>query len=278
MTTTKEIHSKLKNLIKFVPTLKNLYPSDVVIIISDLEEVILQQQSEELPLQDTTGYKLTSSDPMSKVIRENKRTIMEVPKEAYGTAFRTIISPVIDDDGKVIGTLGVNSSLDNRENLVQVASQLAASSEEISASTTEMSHSAQELTDYMDNLTTAYNDMNNQMIQTEQILELINSIAKSSRILGLNAGIEAARSGEHGRGFSIVAKEITKLADRSAESVDQIRQLLNNVKDRVDHVAETVTKTSKVSEHQSSAILEISQAIQHLTDVAEDVEELAKNI
>ncbi|CAM5223652.1 Methyl-accepting chemotaxis protein McpU [Ureibacillus acetophenoni] len=49
--------------------------------------------------------------------------------------------------------------------------------------------------------------------------------------------LKAARSGEYGRGFSVVAKEITKLADQSAESVKEIRQLLDGLKDKVRDIA-----------------------------------------
>ena len=61
---------------------------------------------------------------------------------------------------------------------------------------------------------------------------MINAVTKNTRILGVNAGIEAARSGEYGRGFGVVAKEITRLADQSAHSVNEIKQLHDELKRR----------------------------------------------
>jgi methyl-accepting chemotaxis protein len=107
---------------------------------------------------------------------------------------------------------------------------------------------------------------------------MINAVAKNTRVLGFNAGIEAARSGEHGRGFSVVAKEITKLADQSANSVNEIKQLLDELNDKVEHVANIVEDTVQISASQTTAIEEISQSIQYLTDGAEEIEEMAKKI
>ncbi len=274
----RNIHETLNKLIELAPIIQTLFDEEAMISISDREEVIFTLISKELGMPDSTGYKLTSSDPVFQVMKTNKRLSSYIPKELYGTAARTIISPIVDENRQVIGSISIVFSVEKHDRFVRVAEQLAASSEEISASTTEMSTSSHELTGYMNNLLDAYSEMTNQMNQTEKMLELINSIAQSSRILGLNAGIEAARSGEHGRGFSIVAKEITKLADRSAESVDQIRQLLNSIKEKVDNVAQTVSQTVEISKHQSTAIDEISQSIQHLSDVAETIEELSKKI
>lgn len=276
--TDREMHHKLRTIIDFAPVLKGLFEEDVMISISDREYVLYNLPSKELVMPDSTNHQLNTTDPVFQAMKDNKHLVLQVPKDVYGIPFRIIISPIVDENRKVMGSISIIASVEKRDNLVRVAEQLAASSEEIAASTTEMSSSANDLTGYMNNLMAAYSDMNSQMNQTEKMLELINSIAQSSRILGLNAGIEAARSGEHGRGFSIVAKEITKLADRSAESVEQIRQLLNSIKEKVDNVAQTVSQTASISEHQSTAIEEISQSIQHLTDVAENIEELSKKI
>ena len=94
--------------------------------------------------------------------------------------------------------------------------------------------------------------------------------------MGFNAGIEAARSGEHGPGFSVVAKEITKLVDQSASSVNEIKQLLDELNEKVEHVASIVNDTVHISTLQTTAIEEISQAIQYLTEGAEEIEDFSK--
>lgn len=276
---SQKLNEKLEWLIKLAPIIKDVIPGDVMVGITDTERYVHYIPGNEMNLGgDPTGTPIADGDALSTAIKTKRNQYMQVPKEVFGIPFKATGVPVFDDDGKLIGGLGVGISMSNQERLSNMAQQFASTSEEVSASTEELSSSAQDLAQFMENLITAQKEMAEQVNKTEKILGFINSIARSSRILGLNAGIEAARSGEHGKGFSVVAKEITKLADSSAKSVEEISELLSMLKEKVEYIAETVKTTTEISQQQSVATEEISEAINHLAASAEDMEEISRNI
>lgn len=142
------------------------------------------------------------------------------------------------------------------------------------------------------NLETAVGKVGTASGEIVAIIQLIGNIAEETNLLSLNASIEAARAGEAGRGFAVVASEIGTLAKNSAESVDHISTLIEQVnalvKDAVRQTGESAEdiNRSSVMIHQAIDtfekiyvnIQETSQMIEHMVSKVNEVDEVAANV
>lgn len=103
------------------------------------------------------------------------------------------------------------------------------------------------------------------------ILNIIDSIAEQTNLLALNVSIEAARAGEAGRGFSIVAEEIRKLAHNSKESSKEIREIILKVENDSENVVKAMKKVKNLNSEQQEVVFDV-------IDAFKIIDELIKNI
>ncbi len=142
--------------------------------------------------------------------------------------------------------------------------QAVAAVQELAASSQELSATSQHTVTIVE---TAVKEVNS----TAEILQIIRQVAQQTNLLGLNAAIEAARAGENGRGFSVVAAEVRKLADTSSNSVSHINNMLKNFQGSVENVQKNVQQTNLITQEQTKATQEISQKLEDIQTIAQNL-------
>ncbi|MGB9782773.1 MAG: methyl-accepting chemotaxis protein [Moorellaceae bacterium] len=111
--------------------------------------------------------------------------------------------------------------------------------------------------------------------QVGEIVEVINGIAEQTNLLALNAAIEAARAGEAGRGFAVVADEVRKLAEQSRTSSDKIKALLNTI---ASETQEVVNTSEEVSRQVIAQLERVENTVRAFDDILEAVAAMAPMI
>lgn len=173
---------------------------------------------------------------------------------------------------------------------------VATASEEMSASVAEISQQVTEAAKISQEAVTASTDAGAQVSnlseatnKISQIIALINDIAEQTNLLALNATIEAARAGEAGRGFAVVASEVKTLATQTANAtdeisiqVDELQTVSSDAVKSVEGIADTIVRLNEISvtiagtiEEQSSATMEISR---NSIVAAEGAQEVGVNV
>lgn len=152
----------------------------------------------------------------------------------------------------------------------EIAMQVSATMEELAASANDVNENQKALNKEIANVSEISGKIN-------EFTNLIRDIAKQTRLLGLNASIEAARAGSAGAGFAVVSEEIGKLADSSRETVDKIQEFTNQIGESVN---ETVTKgeaTSNIVSQQTTAIAGVAQELASLSATAGELVAMIKH-
>ena len=142
--------------------------------------------------------------------------------------------------------------------------------------------SIENITQSINNISSKTQELITQSNEINSVVQIISEIAEQTNLLALNAAIEAARAGEHGRGFAVVADEVRKLAERTQKSLSEINANVNILTQSIIEVGTSMEEQNNEMNQINKSINEIdtatksnSSTVIEVSDVANEVKDMA---
>ncbi len=275
------VHPIEQSFNDFSPSVVELFPEGAYLYISDLTNIVNVQTSKNfsLPVREI-GHKLMENEVTYKAVHSGQSQRENVGAEHYGVPVYISCHPIFDEDtGKdIVGSMGAVLPKGNAGKLRNMSENL---NENLNAIAKTVEHLANSAANINENELALHKDINavsELLHQINKIAEFITTVANQSNMLGLNASIEAARAGDAGKGFSVVADEIRKLSNQSKETVAKIRKLTDEIMDSIQKVNIKSAESLQASEEQAAASEEISASIEDLSAMTDELLSISKEL
>lgn len=259
-----------------LPYLNAAVRDDMAFAVSDLEKYLAYTEPEGFKLNLHYGDRVV--EIVEECIRRGENQKGDIPEHVFGTAIKVIAVPIKNAAGKIIGTLSDGIDMRNSIRLLNNMAELTSNVGQVSLNMGEMARSSADLAESGQKAAEMTQDALRAARQTGEILEIITEIANETNLLGLNAAIEAARAGDQGRGFSVVAEEIRNLASQTKASAKSIKGVIERINGAIDCIAKIVQETAATSEEQAATNQEISASLEsinrHMVELSQFIKKL----
>lgn len=271
-------HPILEALCHTLPVLSELFQGMTDFFVLDREKIIKMSRGKGVGTERgvyTEGDLLTDNLPAYRCMKENRTVIEDIPAEYFGYAMTAVAVPIKDEENKIIGSIAIgkrNFSSDIKEHAQVLSKSLEVASQTVS----EVAHEIEKMVENNQYLLGEIVATNRLMDSTDQILKFVGNIASQTNLLGLNAAIEAARAGDMGRGFGVVADEIRKLSISSTQSITEINASITQLKVSLNNVGDKMQDNNRMFEIQAKHIELIDANIKEISATGEGVKNLAQ--
>lgn len=244
-------------------------------MLRNLRELILQVRSHSEQVAASAEQLTASSEQTSKATEQIAETVQEMAAGSEHQA-QNVEASHIEVEGMATGIGQIAARAENVSTTAIRTSDLATDGNQaIQLVVTQMDG----MGEAMENLSRMVSGLGERSEQIGQIVDVITGIAAQTNLLALNAAIEAARAGEHGRGFAVVADEVRKLAEQATTSAGKITQLIEVIQHETQEAIVSVEKSSQQTALCMDGVAQAGDAFAQIRDavvrVAAEVQDVS---
>lgn len=267
----------LKTFQQLLPYVRSAFRQDVSVAMTN-REIYLACFPGSLDLNLTAGMVIKPDSAADKAIKQRQRVIVRGDNKLFGVPYVAVAVPVFNLTGDAIGGIIIAESVERQENVKEMANQLKDSIHMLASTTEEISAQAEEIAAICSTWTKAVQESAARAENANIVLGLVKKIASQTNLLGLNASIEAARVGEYGRGFSVVANEIRKLANDSVTSISKIDDIVKVIQLDSHNTYREIKLIDNGVSQIADAVVNMANFTQQVSVMAAELEKLAEQV
>lgn len=261
-----------------IPYLHVFFDNEAAIAITDSEKYLKSVGSSGLTLKNLPGDPLPENGLVLKAFAEGHAMTNYLSAEVFGVAIKSCAVPIKGKDGQYDGCLVVAKSQKNREELLDLSRNVAASLNQISEVFNEFSIKLESAVQMNVETSHMIEQARENAGRTDKIFGFINQVSSQTDLLGINAAIEATRTETENQGFNKIAKEIRMLSDTNRDSVSKIYDMLNAINKSVEDISSTTSQVQTITASYTSAFSDIVASVKRLNDNAKKLETMADKV
>lgn len=271
--------NKVEAIVAAMPYAQQMIRGEAIISIFDRERILYYKGQPWMKADFKEGDPLIPTSRDFQDLNGSKTTKEKYyPVELVGVAFNSLLIPVLDEEGEVTACINISYNMDEEEKLKAMLDNYERIAGSLLDNVQRIAAHSEELASTVEDIRLNSGHAVRESAAVTEVAGVIERISDQTNLLGLNAAIEAARVGEAGAGFGVVAKEVRKLSVETKTATGEIQQALGNVRQSIVRLEREIGEIAGASQEQAQLVTSFIDLVEQMNQSREEMDLLVKKL